>query len=230
MGGRAGPHGDPSLPAKMETMRRQLRVEELHLKGVPNHQIAIALGVADSTVSLDVKAISGRWRGQKQKLAEERELLYWGAAFIKHQALVAWERSKQNAEQTTTFCKPRPCPDCDDGMVGEDKDEWCGTCGGTGKVTVEETTHVVKGQAGDASLLKTALDAHREMARLRGFGERKPKKTNEEKAGQQSIHTHFHANLVAGVDWEHVPADVLLQMRSAARRLLNGKVLDVESK
>lgn len=84
-----------SRQRKLQVEQRQRQVAELTLKGHTQSEIAERLGVAQPTVSNDLKAIRAAWRQATSRdfeatFSEQLEML----TLIQREAWEAWERSK----------------------------------------------------------------------------------------------------------------------------------------
>jgi len=119
------------LKAQIERDRRN--IASLYLKGVIQADIAEQLGISQSTVSKDLKAVQLEWSVARINDIDERkrlelakidnlELTYWDG----------WKRSQENAEVETTK------------MQGAEKD----------KPSKLEKTKRVEGQVGDPRFLQ----------------------------------------------------------------------------
>jgi len=85
-----------SRKRKIQIEQRQRQVAELTLKGLAQSEIAARLGISQSTVSNDLKAIRAAWRQGALRdfdatFSEQLEML----TLIQREAWEAWERSKQ---------------------------------------------------------------------------------------------------------------------------------------
>ena len=81
--------------------QRRQQVAELYVKGSTQSQIARQLGVAQSTVSVDLKAIRREWRDSRirdfdEAVAVELKKL----EHLEREAWSGWERTQQPAEST----------------------------------------------------------------------------------------------------------------------------------
>jgi len=230
--------GDPSRKRRMSVKRkaevvatrnRRQQVEEMILAGVTNqHQMAARLGVVDSTICNDVKWILKNWLDIDSKNAQynraKRVKQHEAGAF---EALQAYKRSCDNAEEVRTTTSRQRCPDCrGTGMVGE-TEEWCSNCNGEGEVDVEVINKSVKGQAGDSAHLREYRENIKECARLEGLHHHTvvPPAPNIQ-IGGQALHVHADGN-----KYKDVPENVLLEAMSAIAKLKEsaGQVIDVET-
>ena len=209
---------------RVETLRRQARVEDMCLIGTPPHQIAVALGVSRMTISRDLKDVYERWLSSTPRLREKRLLAIRGNEYILREAMLAWERSKRHAEEVSVVRTPRRCPDCKDGLV--DGGRWCESCGGAGAADNEVTTTRVKGQAGDSAHLRVAFETRKEISRLWGFGDsgKFGRKGKEAEDAQRHIHLHVQGD----VDWSQAPPDLLLRMKAFVDRALGKRPAMIE--
>lgn len=192
--------------------QRITRTRELKLHGHSDNQIAAILGVTTESVRSYMKEIYQDWAAAEQQLEDKRRQIIEMLLNMTREAMTAWEKSK---------CVKKKCKDCKgSGMAS--KTEWCITCNGDGYVMERDLP-------GDTSHLSTAslctVRAAKFMGLLVGL-EPSPKQ-------QQQFNLIYQAKGESRFD--NVPAEVLLDARSAFRRLLEsangqGKVVDVESK
>ncbi len=133
----------PANQAVVGVEARRRRVMEMYLRGVTMRPIAKELGVAVSTVALDLKAVRDVWRDE---MAEEYEV--WKDRELERvdrveaAAWQGWERSLQDAVKTT---------------------EKTGGEGGA------ENTITAEGQAGDASFLNVIDKCIGQRCRILGL-------------------------------------------------------------
>jgi len=81
--------------------QRRQQVGELYVKGSTQSQIARELGVAQSTVSADLKAIRREWRDSRVRDFDEAVAVELKKLdHLEREAWSGWERSQQPAEST----------------------------------------------------------------------------------------------------------------------------------
>ena len=106
-------------------------------------------------------------------------------------ALASYDRSRKDAEITTTTYREVRCRDCKGtGQVSERK---CITCKGTGTLTKEDVKKKVYGQAGDPAFLRTFKECVVEAAKLEGVYPRiDTKHKPQDHTTVPSQHLHLH--------------------------------------
>lgn len=202
---------------------RRLKVRDLLLQGCSSQsEMAARIGCSQATISKDIAAIFKEW------LVEDVETSHAKAAYRVRQlelgasqSFDAFQRSKQSVEQVTTEYEKVLCPSC----AGKGRNgKGCKTCDGTGAVVQENVTRRMTGQAGDPSHMSNYRAFIREMAKIEGLYQKKP---DDDKPTGDVYHQHLHLK----IDWDKVPADQLLRIRSECRKLMvYGKTIDAESK
>ena len=89
----------PQEKVRIEQRRQQLA--DLYVKGSTQSQIALQLGVAQSTVSADLKAIRREWRDSRIRDFDEAVAIELRKLDnLEREAWSAWERTQQPAEST----------------------------------------------------------------------------------------------------------------------------------
>ena len=198
----------------IEVLKRRRRVEDYLLRGLTDqNSMSVALGVSQGTISLDVKEIHGRWLREEIKVSRlKRSRRVKQLEFAAQQAIDAWERSKQNAEEISTVYTPRKCADCKGtGIQDEITGNWCLTCNGDGKVMTEVVTKKIRGQVGDAVQLRLFKECVVEAAKIEGSYVRKAAAKSNGEGGSLGINIQL--------DLSKAPPDLLLQAKAAYLRL-----------
>lgn len=81
---------------------RRAQVANQYLEGIPQQQIAINLGVHQSTISRDMKEILAEWRESAIRDFDEARQIELNRLFkIEAELWAAWEKSKQDATSET---------------------------------------------------------------------------------------------------------------------------------
>lgn len=93
-----------SRQRQLQIDKRRLQVAELALKGCRQIEIAERLGVAQATVSLDLKRLRAKWQASaaadiQRVIARQFDKL----ALIEREAWDAWERSKQPSHVSVVY-------------------------------------------------------------------------------------------------------------------------------
>lgn len=215
MGGQERRFGPTTKAARIAQRKRRQRVRDMLERGFTNQsEIATRLGVTQTTIASDVKAIENLWlqydiRTTKWKRSKRVKQFERTA----REAMAAFERSQQNAEEITTIYTPQKCPDCNGSGFAADEIEWCEMCKGTGKVTAEVVTRKVKGQAGDSSFLKAFNDSIKEIVKIEGL-------IPKESLVVKGAITHEYVNTLS-IDWSKVPDEALLEVKRIWARITN---------
>lgn len=72
-------------------------ISDLYVQGWTQKEIAEKLGLNKNTVNSDIKFLLGEWKKQRNGLVDEFEGKY---RYIHREAVMAWHRSKEDAETT----------------------------------------------------------------------------------------------------------------------------------
>jgi len=205
---------------------RKRKIVSDFMRGAYSNQaeLAVRYGVTEATISIYLKeAFEERkkrdavWMDKQFMLMEERLLDIFA------QNETSYQLSKQPAREISTKYVRVKCPACkgtgwEDG--DEDSEEWCDNCGGDGKITEEQVSEKITGQAGDPAFLSNKLAVIKEWNKLHGNYPRKPKEEHQ--------HLHLHEGTM---DLSQVPNNVLLQALDVIDILkagAEGKVIDAE--
>lgn len=194
---------------KILALQRRERVADMMLRCVPRTQIAAALGITLMRVCQIEDQLMDEWLKEDITTARRKRARYVRqqklGAFL---ALAAFERSRQDAETITTEYIPRKCPDCEDGMVGANLDQWCPRCKGEGQIIVEHISRKVTGQAGDSTFLANYRASIAEAAKMEGayFRDKVSKKRE-----RPLIEQHLH--IQGGIDYSKLPDQLLLEAK-----------------
>jgi len=219
------------------------RLEKLILRGATNvRDLSAAFNVTPKTISSWLRDIQDNWHESDLIQSDSRRTLrirqIENVAAI---ALSSFERSRLDSEEF--FIVQKICPKCDGSKQIEVSSksvtknakptmEDCEDCGATGRITLETTK--VKGQAGEAAFLNTALACLKECTRIEGIGPinvREKRETSvfltgQEAGGKLATETRY-------IEYEG-PAELLLQARSTISQLKKemdgGGIKAVESK
>lgn len=198
-----------------EKRAREQRIEDLLLRGnTSRKKIAYALNLPIIEVANNIEQITTRWTTESIKKASyKRTLRIRQLEHAATLALASYERSRQDIEQVTTSYHKAKCSDCKGtGLIEE---RWCPTCKGTGKITVEDVTKRVTGQAGDPAFLRTFKECIVECAKLEGVYPRlDPKHKPQEHTATPSQHLHLH-----GLDLSKCSPQALLAAKQALAEL-----------
>ena len=90
-----------TLQEDVRIEQRRQQVADLYVKGSTQSQIARGLGVAQSTVSADLKAIRREWRDSRIRDFDEAVAMELKKLDnLEHEAWSGWERTQQPAEST----------------------------------------------------------------------------------------------------------------------------------
>lgn len=127
--------------------RHRRKIGELYLKGRHQEEIAQELGIAQSTVSRDLKYLLNDWEQEARQSVEQRKAeIEQKYLFVWREAIDAWDNSKQDA--TTTIQEMIEAGD---------------SSNGSGRLKASTKT---EGQSGNPALLaqaQAALKALREI-------------------------------------------------------------------
>lgn len=91
-----------STQKRAEVLQRQQRVSDLHLQGWPQASIAQQMGVAQSTISHDLRTVYQQW--QKSAIRNfdlVREIELKKLDRLEREAWAAWERSQKQKQEAT---------------------------------------------------------------------------------------------------------------------------------
>lgn len=137
----------PKNKTKAQREEQLTRISELHLKRWPAYRIAQELGLSRQTVQRDLAIIRKRYQeAQIDNLHLRRARELAKINLVDREAWSAWDRSKEDAETWTQKIKK---------------------AGGPGNPV--EVSIRTKGQAGDATYLKTVLECIRHRCGLLGL-------------------------------------------------------------
>jgi len=199
--------------------KRRQAIRKMLLQGVRDQRdMAARLNCSQPTVSNDIKFIFNEWLDQdiketKAEIAYRVRQLELGA----FEAYQAFQRSKQNDEQVKTSYDREVCPQCGGKKTINGSKKLCEVCKGIGEIVVENITRSVRGQAGDAGLLRIYTDSIKEAAKLKGLYVKK------KEISKEVVHVH------TGVNWDNIPDDQLLKVRQAFTNVLASPAVDVNS-
>lgn len=161
-----------NMIANAEQQRRQLRVEELLLRGCTSiTQMAAAFGVTFDTITADIREIRELWvRNNPIETKDRADLRIRQIEHIHQLALASYERSRKDREERTYAEKRCDNPKCTEGVIkgqhGEPNQE-CPRCLGEGKIISE--TRKITGSPGDPAFLTVAKACVIECARIEGL-------------------------------------------------------------
>jgi len=205
--GRRG--GAASSERAIAHRKRLSALAKLYIAGVRDRsQLAAAFGVGLMVISNDLRELFDGWLKEDiRSIAKEKSIACRQMDFGALEAINAWERSKQNREVITTEYLPRNCPDCKGSGFVEDTEKWCPTCDGEGRITVENVTRKIEGQAGDSSLLSSYREFIKERAKIKGLY---PDSESMKKGKSQPNTIELHAN--ARIDFSKASPEILLEV------------------
>lgn len=90
-------------PEDFAIKERQARVAKLYVRAWTQMQIAAEVGVSQRQISRDIKAIQEEWAKKNTSSIEASKLRALASIDqVEYEAWAEWERSKQDAEATTT--------------------------------------------------------------------------------------------------------------------------------
>ncbi len=200
----------PELVAARE---RRAKLEEMILRGVTSKdQMAAALGVTRQTVWRDERWVMENWHRQDVATARRKQALrVKQLESVYRKAMLSYERSTLDAERTTTRMTPRRCASCRGTGFVEGTLDWCRSCDGEGLTVNSDVTRETRGQSGNASHLRVALDCIRQIALIEGLYPRGDVTVNKLTVNQQ--------NNVQNVDLSSAPTDLVLEARRVCLQL-----------
>lgn len=184
---------------------RRRRVDKAIRKGIPQYQIAIREGVADSTICLDLQTIQKEWMKEDETWAKSR----------RDRRIKELEHQRQDAYRSFDRSKRKvvivPCQTC--GGKGYIPDSGaCGICDGNGHLKTEYKV------AGDVSFLRLAKECTIEMAKLENLY---PDKKLQVGINGKVEHEHKHV-VMNGNPYMNASDDEVLAIWKQMERLRNG--------
>lgn len=232
-GGAAG-RGKHLREMAIVVRERRRKVAEMLIQGVQSQtEMALRLGCSQPTISNDIAAVFDQWL--RDDIRKVKRLRLYRLRQLERAGLEAYQGyqiSRQNAEEVHTAYERESCPECVARRIKEENTgkkpvkpsngSICGTCGGRGYQLVENITRRVKGQAGDAALLRIYLDSLKEIAKLQGLY---PKEKDGKANG---LNVHLHANKY---DFSKLSTDDLLRVKGTLdqARIEHSRTVDVPS-
>lgn len=193
-------------------LKRREKVAEYLTRGCENTMsIAAALGVAQSTIQNDIKAIELMWINRAiSNIGKRRELHTQRILWAAFQASNAWERSKQNAEEISTEYIPKKCPECSGTGFEAGTENWCNNCKGKGEVLIEKVIRRIKGQVGDPQFLRLFKDLAETAAKWDGVVPAPTVKVDQ----RQGVFIEQNNTTNQQINLEAIPSEKLLEIRS----------------
>lgn len=195
----------------LEARRKRLRVMEHILEGRTDPSaIAASLGMSKLKAMRCIDWCLDQLRLKDRKEIEEKRAVQAARLLdIFSKALTAFERSKKPTETVTTEYGKEKCKTCKGtGMVG--KTEWCPACSGDGEVQVERVTKQVRGEPGDPSFLRVALDALEKYGKIYHLSPPPVKVSVNQDNRQVSL---------TSVNVQAIPEDAVIEARRAILKL-----------
>lgn len=216
------------LSLRQKRIRRQtalVKLEEHLRRGVTNQtELAAAFGVSQPTISRWISIIYDQWlRQDPERAQQERQLRVRQLEGIAHQALIDYERSRENEEEISTTYTPKKCPRCSgSGMDSQDDEEWCPKCEGEGEIQEQTIHRRVRGKAGDVNFLRAAKECFVECAKLKALYPH-----------TKSIGPHVQVNQIVNsqtLDLTNVSSEDLLAAKEALARLQMNPMKQIEGR
>ena len=171
------------------------------------HDLAVRYGVSDTLISNCLKKVR---LVLDEEFAEEavtdKNRRVKQLEDVQAKANLAWERSKENAEELRIQYVKVECRDCKGKGMQEDGKTWCEMCEGKGKITEEIVSRKVVGQAGEPRFLSLVNECVKEISRLNGHYPDKRGLQKESDEGDKHLHLHLG-------EGGKVDPDILIQMR-----------------
>ena len=220
---------------QLSKLQRQDSLREKILRGVTNqNQLAVAYGVTQKTISLDMRDIYEQIKSESLKDFEtEKAFRIKQFTYLGILALNEYDKSKQDIEEKALVTKS--CTNCFGQKQIEDNPgifTECGTCKGTGKIKSEETIRI-KQQTGDPAYLRIFHEVTKEISRIQGIY---PRNSYKRQLEMEAESVGGKISLKVKELFLEAPADLLINAVSILDELQEGikngsaKVIETESK